>query len=622
VKNGRWTLAPGQRLTGAQDAAYWTAPLLACLLLHWLGFTAWFRADDFAWLGLADGVHNFRDLLITLFQPRAQGTIRPWSERAFFMAGSSLFGLNVLPFRIVIFGTQFADTILVMVVGNRLAGMRAAGFWAAMFWVVNSSLAEPLGWVCVYNEVLCAFFLLLALYFLLRWIETGQTRFNLYQWIVFVLGFGALELNVVYPALAAGYTFLCARKHFRRTLPMFAVSALYALAHNWAAPPPKAGDYVMHFDGSMFRTLGTLWEWSVGSTYLSSPLGLRHWMMLAGVSILSLALAWFAWREWRAGRRAALFCLLWYLATVGPLLPLRDHVTEYYVYLPVIGVCWLGGWAVARHPGVPAYALAGLYVFLTVPQLMVSSEWNYRQTHRAEDLVEGVASAHQHHPRQWILLAGVDTDLFWHGIRDHPFRLLGIDHVYLAPGTEKQIESHAGWGDAEEFVLPGSMTTRALERDELVVYDVKGSRLRNITSLYASLPRDQSLPLRLDAADPLTSDLLGPEWYPVDENHRWMPKRATLKMAGPPTTGRSLYLHGNCMEQQLAAGPLTVTVTVDNWTLPAAPIRETSFELEFRLPDALAGKREMQVAVEVSRTFRPPADARDLGLAFGFFEVR
>jgi hypothetical protein len=30
----------------------------------------------------------------------------------------------------------------------------------------------------------------------------------------------------------------------------------------------------------------------------------------------------------------------------------------------------------------------------------------------------------------------------------------------------------------------------------------------------------------------------------------------------------------------------------------------------------------MQIAVEVSRTFIPPGDPRQLGLAFGVFEVR
>lgn len=606
----------------AKSAAYWAAPSLLCLLIHWLGFTAWFRADDFAWLDLGNHVHSFHDLLLALFQPRAQGTIRPLSERLFFMTGYRFFGLNALPFRIVIFGTQFGCLILVAAIGNRLAELRAAGFWAAILWTINSALTEPLGWVCVYNEVLCGFFLLLAFYFLLRWIETAERRFYIYQWLAFLLGFGALELNVVYPALAAGYTFLCARKYFRRTLPMFAVSAVYAGIHTWAAPAQKTGDYAMHFDGSMAGTLWTLWEWSVASTYLSSPLGLRHWMMLAGVAIVTLAIVWFVWRQLRGGRPAVLFGLLWFLATVGPLLPLRDHVTEYYVYLPAIGLCWIGGWALARYPGVPAFAVVGVYAFLTVPQLAEATEWNYRQTDRARNLVQGLAAAHRNHPKQQILLSGVDGDLFVNAISDRSFHLLGIDFVYIAPGNETELRDRSHNGDVADFVLPGSVIAHGLQTNQLVVYDVKGPRLRNITTLFAAIPHDQALPLRVDPADPLTANLLGPEWYPVDENHRWMPKTATLKMGAPRVTGQNLFVHAYCSEEQLRAGPLTLTVTVDGQILPPQPIHETGFELRYALPDSLVGKPEMQVKAEVSRVFRPASDPRDLGLAFGSFEIR
>src|SRR6185369_3599656 len=129
--------------------------------------------------------------------------IRPLSERAFFMAGFSLFGLDALPFKIVVFATQFANLALVASIGARLTGKRAAGWVAAVFWVLNSSANLPLGWVCVYNQVMCGFFLLLALHFLLRYLDTGVARYNRYQWAAFLLGFGALELNVVYPAVAA-----------------------------------------------------------------------------------------------------------------------------------------------------------------------------------------------------------------------------------------------------------------------------------------------------------------------------------------------------------------------------------------------------------------------------------
>ena len=58
----------------ARDAAWWAAPMPLCTALHWRGFTAWFRADDFAWLGLGTSVHSLRELLAALFLPAAQGT--------------------------------------------------------------------------------------------------------------------------------------------------------------------------------------------------------------------------------------------------------------------------------------------------------------------------------------------------------------------------------------------------------------------------------------------------------------------------------------------------------------------------------------------------------------------
>jgi hypothetical protein len=630
---------PASRHAAFRNAAWWILPSLLCLLLYWPAFTAWFRADDFAWLGVGLYIRNFHDFLTAMFSPQAQGTIRPWSERAFFMAGFGLFGLDALPFRIVIFATQFANLALVARIGWRLTGMRAAGFWAAIFWVLNSSQILPLGWICVYNQVMGGFFLLLALHFLMKYVETGMRRYNLWQWSAFLLGFGALELNLVYPAIAASYTFLYARQHFRRTLPMFAVSLGYVALHN-AVAPPRNDYYAMHFTGAIFRTLARYWTWSVGPTFLETPIPLPKWVVPAGVAIVSLALLAFLSRtdhrrSWSVNAKP-LFCLCWYLAVIAPVLPLRDHVTEYYVYLPVIGLCWLGGWAMAEAwsgggPGstigsvrarAVATAVAVLYAALVVPEAIASTAWNHRTAARVRNLVEGVAQAHELHPRQSILLDGVDTDLFWNGILDRPFRLIGLDHVYLTSGSERRIAAHPELGNVSSYVLPPEVAGNALERDEVVVYDVRGPRLRNITSVYAARPRDKRLPARVDVASPLTSYLLGPEWYPSDEDHRWMPKRATLRMAGPAAAGEKLYLAGQCPEEQLRNGPLPVVVTVEGSTLPPSAIRETVFELAFALPDRLVGKPEIHVMVEVGRVFRPAADPRDLGMVFGVIEVR
>ena len=247
-----------------------------------------------------------------------------------------------------------------------------------------------------------------------------------------------------------------------------------------------------------------------------------------------------------------------------------------------------------------------------------------RITIRVRNLVEGVAGAHDRYPGKSILLDGVDSELFWNGVLDRPFRLFGLDQIYLSPGSEDHIDPHPDLGDVNRYILPADVVTNALKREEIEVYDVRGPRLRNITQLYAAMPRSTGLPRRVDAASPLTSYLLGPEWYPSDGDHRWMPKRATLRIAGPPASGARLYLRGQCPEELLSAGSLTVTVSIDGETLPPAAIQpgESSFDLSYPLPASAAGKPELHLTVAASRSFRPASDPRDLALVFGSFEIR
>lgn len=220
----------------AQNLAYWTVPPLLCLALYWPGLWAWFQQDDVAWLGLGASVQDVPTLLRALFEPMAQGTIRPLSERAFFLVFYSIFGLWATPFRAAVFLTQFANLVLLGLLVQRVTRSRLAGFLAPSLWALNGGLAMAMSWTAAYNQVLCGFFLLLALYCFVRHTENGDRRFFTAQWIVFLLGFGVLEINAVYPALAAAYALCCARRYLRKTGPMFLVSGAYALLHFWVAP--------------------------------------------------------------------------------------------------------------------------------------------------------------------------------------------------------------------------------------------------------------------------------------------------------------------------------------------------------------------------------------------------
>lgn len=617
-------------------AAYWAIPLIFCLALYWPGLLTWFQQDDYVWLNLPNQAHGWDGLLRTLFQPTVQGTWRPLSERVFFLAFGGLFGSDALPYRIWVFLTMFANLALAESVTARLTGSRAAGFWAAIFWVANSKLATVMSWTCEYILVACGFFLLLSLHLFLKYIETGERRYYRWTWAAFLTGFLAMETNIVFPALAGSYALLCARKYFKQTLPFFAASAAYGVLHLVLAPNHGTVPYTMHFDGAIPATLWAYWR------RLFEPIGLRQLSLFAPVASVALmaacTIALLAFTVYQARRKQwlALVLLAWYFIMLGPVVPLRDHIMDYSLTLPALCLAMLGGYAVARawREDIArkmawrtlSVLLAVGFVVQHVPVGRRMVQWYRERGEVQQALVLGVARAHELHPGKVILLDGIDDDLFWGAIAQRPFLFLQIPGVYLAPGSETAISPHPEWDDVSKFVLPTGEARRGLDRDQIVVYRAGNGPLRNITHQYLPPegPAAASGPLRIDVADPLVADRLGPGWYPAEFGSRWMAGAASLRMPGPRAAGQRLYVTAICPAAQTKDGPLAMTVSVDGVRM--APVQFTRGNAEstfdFALPPRSAGKSEIDVTVDLSRTVRIGADRRDLGLAFGRFEIK
>ena len=146
--------------------AVWASLLAPALLLvaaYWPGWDVWFRADDFAWLGLRLPVHDVPAFLRALFQPMAQGTVRFLSERAFFLAFSTVFGNDPLPMRAFIFLLQLANVALLGRLSWRLSGSLATAALVPCLWLINPGTAVSMTWLSTWNQLLVVFFLLLAM---------------------------------------------------------------------------------------------------------------------------------------------------------------------------------------------------------------------------------------------------------------------------------------------------------------------------------------------------------------------------------------------------------------------------------------------------------------------------
>jgi hypothetical protein len=419
-------------LAAARD--YFLIPALACLAVFWRAPFVWFRTDDFAWLGLRLEVHGPASLMRALFLPEAEGTVRVLSERLFFLLFSSVFGLHAAPFRWFALATWFLALALVGAMGARITGSRAAGIAAAVVWTTSFAVAVPLMWSSAYNQILCSFLLLAALYARARLIESGglesgERRWRVAEWVAYLAGLGALEVTVMYPLAALLYTRCVARKKDGWAWLLLAPALIFGGIH-WLAIARPAGEiYRVAVDGRMAGT---------ALTYLRNALGPDgfpgRWALGAALT------AFLLWRLWLRDM-AVLVPVAWFALFLAPVLPLPNHILYYYLTIPLIGMAWLSGWALewAWDSGglarVVAIGLALVFLAGSVPQINTdTSDWLER-TSRMRLVVRRAQAIAAEHPGAALIFKGVDQELFDTGFEDEPFRLMGISRVYLAPGS-------------------------------------------------------------------------------------------------------------------------------------------------------------------------------------------
>ncbi len=612
--------------------AYYGLPMLFCLAVHWLALKMWFFTDDFAWLGLRLEINTPADIVHVLFSPQAQGTVRTLSERLFFLVFSIIFGIESPPFRVWVFLTQFANIYLLIRIARRLTGSAAAGFLASLLWTANAGLARAIGQSAVYNEIAFAFVILLAFHLFLRYIDTGQLKYWIWQWVVFLLGFGILELNVIYPALAAGYALCCARSYLRRTLPLFIPSILFTAVHFILVPPPTDGYYKLHFDSGIFSTFLHYWTYALGALRDGKFDWRPLWLGWTTVVLITVTLIVFLFRKLRARNWLALFLLGWFVVALLPILPLTTHFTEYYLTVPAIGLSILAAWALTSSTRTTATVVAAtltcLYFALAIGDSRMTERYFYDRSRRMKYLIKGLESQQRIQPHPTILLSGIDNDLFWTGFCDDPFRLIGISRVYLVPGSEKRIEVHPEWGcNSDRFNLSPDDAVPLLRKHEAAVFELDKKLVRDVTQSYlaaASLEFAARHPEFVDLADPTYVSHLGPTWYPAEEDFRWMPKTGTVKIGGPQEAGRVLDVNGYCPAILVAQGPVTILFRADDVEIGTATLKQPDqrFNLQFPLPPELVGRPMVQIEIEVSRTTQAPGDSRDLGMVFTTFTIK
>ena len=592
--------------------------------LDWNGLRAWFHQDDFAWLALARGVDSAERLWRALFEPAAQGTVRVWSERLFFVLLERLLGLDHRSYHLVVAATQAANLALLGWIPWRVSGSRLAAAAAPLFWAASPGLATPLAWLSAYNQVLCAFFLLGAFACLLEWLKTGRRAWFAAQAALFVLGLGALEIMVVYPALAAAWCRLERRRVPGAVWWLWLPSLLFTGVHFLWIPKPSSGVYGRHWDVSMVTTYFRYWKLALAAEPAMGAPALPWLPRPSAGGLVGVTAC--VWLLVAAARRQALpvFGWVWFTVTLALVLPLRDHVSDYYLVSPAIGLAWLlatgldAAWRRGSVLRAAALAVCGLYGVYAGSAHRQMADWRHARGREAMHFVLALERATQLHPGRLLVITGVNDELFWGALFDS--RLLFRQRICLDPREATTIAVPAGYDPIAPAVCDPAEIGQAAARGSLVAYvwDAPYRRLRAATRLYLHrLPgewRDLP-PVELDLTSASAGQWLPRGWYEAEPGGRWTGPSAVAVLAAPGVRGRRLRVAG-MRPASLLATPAEVRFRVEGRELGQVVLdrQGPSFHLLLTVPPLPEAAREIHVEILVRPAARAPGDARELGV--------
>ena len=609
-----------------ENTLFWITPLVVCCAIHWAGFQSYFWGDDFNWLNQKHLLDQGESLFKMLFTPTPHGTWRPWTDHLYFIVLSKIFGFEPLPFRIVAFITQFGSLALLASIVRRLSGSALAGMLAPILWTLNGNTSTSMAWSYAYMQVLCGFTILLAFRLLLAYDETGRPLYYWLQVLVFVLGLGVMETTSFYPALAVIWAWFTARNRLPVLLPLLGVSAVFVILHALMIPKNTTGYYSMHFDSSIVKTFAEYCHIAVLPTIVESPHRLAVWMAHMSVwSSLTGLCVYLAYTVWRKQFLPIVF-LGWYLVLLAPVLPLRDHISNYYLTLPAIGLGALGACAIQKGLSAGRWA-AALTLILAAPYVLASAYLTPRYTRylrdiswTAEDLIDAAVQARAAHPGKTIVFDNVPALLLLGCIYEDCFTVMGIQNALASeptqaiPGTDAYSYGKVGYNVSAPEVRAG------LASGLLVLYEnIKGEwqpASRATSAKYSGGGRN-NLPVRIDLDRDLPPSWLVGDWGSRGPGIRWAGRNVGVKLSGPASASAKLEISGYCFPSIPAAPSLhKLAVAVDGKSVGQAILEGCGdvWRFTFDLPAGTANKPEILVEVNIDPVVFSAVEDRLIGL--------
>ncbi|OGC69205.1 hypothetical protein A2415_01080 [candidate division WWE3 bacterium RIFOXYC1_FULL_39_7] len=391
-------------------------------LVYWPVLGTYFGGDDFFHfkVSLTDG--SFGGFLKLFgfypFGERGIAFYRPFFREVTYNVFYSLFGLNILPFRLTQIALQFGNILLVYLLAKKLLGSIRMAFFSALFFGLTAANVGILYYLAGGIQAQGAtFFGLLS-------ILSFSSSKKLKAFTFFVLGLACHEMAIGIPVILMGWKWMEAKKFIWRDYfefwLYFIILGIYLYLNIFVIGFSEAeAQYKLVFSiPKLINTLGWYGVWSLGLPEMTVDFvrsGLRvdpRLMEMWGRYYVVIWPAFFAsgllilWQilgnlKKVIGKRFVILGL-WFLVGILPVLFLPIHKKTYYLALSLPGF-WMGVvYLTEKMKNSVFVVLVGLLISLNVVSVKLAGKtyWAINRARVAEKILSDFEKEYPALPRK------------------------------------------------------------------------------------------------------------------------------------------------------------------------------------------------------------------------------
>jgi len=320
-----------------------------------------FSGDDWFHLRISQ-INSFSQFLnFFSFSHTAQSAsfYRPLPEQVFFFVFNRLFGLNALPYHIFVLFCFILSLYLLYKLAKKLNFSHTQANLTVLVYGIAVANFPRIYFLSAFQDVLLPLFVIASL---ILFLDKKYLRSIFF----FVLSLLSKETAVVVPFLLLGLIFLTRKNKIKNTLPYFLITLLY-LFLRFKYFGGAAGDSYI-YDFSLKKALNTLFwyiVWTFGapenlvdyvgsglkivpkfftdfpiwSTVMLAELGSLFVFLVFSLTTLKNKIS----QNWRL----IIFCLFFFLVSLGPVIFMPWHKFAHALSLPMVGSSLLLGFLLA-----------------------------------------------------------------------------------------------------------------------------------------------------------------------------------------------------------------------------------------------------------------------------------